>query len=348
MHSTQAPHFDLWYTLGPASLGKERDLLRSGANGVRLTFGFGTPALHHERALLHRSLAAELGRQCLTVADLNGEKFRLGSFEGPATVSVAAGTVVHLLAAQTVVSTSEHPCLPIPNRAFFSYLKNDALITVGDGAVLRVMKTGEFEAYAEMIGDSVLNHGRGLTIQGEHFRPRSLTPKDRLDLAHVLASPEYDVVALSFVSSAEDVLYVKRLAREAGRHIVVLAKIETLCGLEHLKDICEAADMVMAARGDLALTMPWVELPAAVDHIASTANSTGTPWILATQIVEGLDRFAIPTRAEICDVAQWRQKNCVGVLLSTETAFGPRPVDAVACTSSILQRYEQQSPASAH
>src|SRR5689334_11259965 len=90
-------HRELWYTLGPTSLRKEREALTAGATGVRLTFGYGTPSLHHERALLHRQLALELGLRCMIVADLNGEKFRLGSFQGEPTIPVPAGTEVHLV-----------------------------------------------------------------------------------------------------------------------------------------------------------------------------------------------------------------------------------------------------------
>jgi pyruvate kinase len=109
--------------------------------------------------------------------------------------------------------------------------------------------------------------------------------------------------------------------------------------LEAIAEIANAADWVMAARGDLALNIPWVELPGAVSRIAEAARRAGKPWILATQIAEGVDRSTLPTRAEICDLAHWMQRGCRGVLLSFETAFGPRPRAAVKAATRLVRRW---------
>lgn len=334
---------ELWFTLGPTSLGKEREIILAGATGVRLTFGFGTPSIHHERAILLKKIAREVGQTCLTIADLNGEKFRLGRFEGPATISVSAGAKVRLVKAEVTSPSAADVSLPIPDETFFSYLREGSIVTIGDGAILRVNSISADQAGAEMLQNGLINHARGLNIQGKEFQPRSLTEKDLADLDHILSSSVYDIVALSFAGSEKDVSKVKARAREANSQIRVLAKIETAAGLENLEEICQSADFVMAARGDLALSIPWVELPNAVSRIASIASSTGTPWILATQIVEGLERFAMPTRAEICDLSQWVCLGCAGVLLSTESAFGSRPIEAVSYTSTMLREFKGNS-----
>ncbi len=340
MPMKDSENLGLWYTLGPASLGKERELFLNGATGVRLTFGFGTTALQYERAVQIKELASQLKQQCLIIADLNGEKYRLGSFEGEATIQVAARTKIHLVFADKATPFGERVVLPIPNKQFFSYLRKETIITIGDGgANLLITELGDNEAYAEMMADGVINHCRGLNIREGDFDPCSLTEKDLRDLEHILSVPEYDIVALSFVSSEADVLKARQLASKASSNIQILAKIETALGVKNIEAICQAADIVMAARGDLGLAIPWIELPRAVQQIASTANSTATPWILATQIMEGLDRFSIPTRAEICDLAHWLQEGCSGVLLSTETGFGSRPLDAVAYTSRMMNRW---------
>jgi len=311
----------------------------AGATGVRLTFGFGTPSLHHERAILLKKIAKDNGRTCLTIADLNGEKFRLGKFEGDATISVDAGATIRLVTAESTNPSSHDVVLPIPNARFFSYLREGSVVTIGDGAILRVSRTAGDEATAEMLQSGLINHARGINIQGREFQPRSLTEKDLADLEHILGSPIYDVVAISFASSEKEISRVRALARKAKSQIKILAKIETLAGVENLEKICLSADLVMAARGDLALNIPWVELPDAVTRIADVARLHDTPWILATQIVEGLERFAMPTRAEICDLAQWVRAGCAGVMLSTESAFGSRPIEAVAYTSKMLTHF---------
>lgn len=331
---------ELWYTVGPASLGKEADLFKNGATGIRLTFNFGTTQLQHERAINIKRAAKEVERSCYVVADLGGEKFRLGTFQGEPTIKAIAGTTIRLIPTETTTPSLDNIVLPVPNASFFSQLKKDSVITIGDGAaVLVVNKISSDEALAEMTSDGVINHCRGLTIQGDNFQPRSLTSKDLLDLEHILSTSTYDAVALSFVNSESDILQARQLAEKADRKISIIAKIETIAGVENINSICQSADIVMAARGDLALAMPWVELPAAVKKIADAANASSIPWILATQIAEGLERFTLPTRAEICDLAHWSEEGCAGVLLSYETVFGANPLSAVSCTASLLKRW---------
>lgn len=335
---------ELWYTVGPASLGKEEQLFQSGATGIRLTFNFGTPELQHERAVTIKEAASRVGSSCFVVADLGGEKFRLGTFQGEPTVAAAAGSVVRLIHADTSSPTPDDLILPVPNAAFLSQLKVGSVVTVGDGgAVFVVSQISDSEVLAEMTSDGVINNCRGITIQGEEFQPNSLTPKDLQDLDHIISSEVYDAIALSFVGADSDVLQARQLTDKANRKIPIIAKIETAAGVENIKAICHVADFVMAARGDLAVAIPWLELPAAVQQISSAARESSKPWILATQIAEGLERFTMPTRAEICDLAHWIEEGCAGILLSYETAFGARPVDAVACTAAIMERWRKNS-----
>jgi pyruvate kinase len=334
----------LWYTVGPASLGKEEDLFRNGATGIRLTFNFGTPELQHERAVNIKAAAAQVGSECFVVADLGGEKFRIGTFVGDPTVTASAGALVRLVHAETGAPSSDDLTLPIPNSKFLSQLKKGSIVTVGDGsAVFVVTKKSDRDVLAEMTSEGVINNCRGLTIQGEEFQPKSLTSKDLTDLDHILSSPVYDAVALSFVGSDTDVSTARQLANKAKRDIPIVAKIETAAGVANIDSICKVSDFVMVARGDLAVAIPWLDLPSAVKEISLTAKSKSIPWILATQIAEGLERFTMPTRAEICDLARWMEDGCAGILLSYETAFGAKPIAAVTCTAALMNRWSRNA-----
>jgi pyruvate kinase len=149
----------------------------------------------------------------------------------------------------------------------------------------------------------------------------------------------YDALAISFVSAASDLEIAKDLIDRKNRLLPVVAKIETGLGVDNIHEIVDLADAVMLARGDLALAAPWIDLPKNVDTIVAAASRHGRPWILATQIVEGLERFSFPTRAEISDLARWAQAGAAGVMLSFETAWGARPVEAVRATAELVSRY---------
>ncbi|WP_281892651.1 pyruvate kinase [Phytohabitans aurantiacus] len=329
----------LWYTPGPESIGYEEEIIKAGATGVRLTFSYSTTSYQAERALLHRKIARDCGRDFAVVADIAGEKYRLGRFVGVPSIRVAAGEEFRLITGE-VSDPKADRTLTVTTPTFFSGLESGDLITVGDGnTVLEVSLVSAGAASVVVTVNGTVNQSRGLTVQGDHFRPRCLTDKDLSDLRFVAKSDLFDNVALSFVADASDLRRAREILSSSALPVELTAKIETSAGVENAAEISKEADMVMAARGDLALAVPWVELPAAVTRIETAANETGTPWILATQLVEGLERFIIPTRAEICDLANWAHRGCAGVLLSYETAFGARPIDAVATVRSLLDRW---------
>ncbi|MEV5412694.1 pyruvate kinase [Thermopolyspora sp. NPDC052614] len=212
------------------------------------------------------------------------------------------------------------------------------VITVGDGgAELAVVDTGADGVVVQVVGAGTLQRFRGLTVRGRGFNPRALTDKDRTDLEFVACHEEFDAVALSFVASSDDLAVAREIM--GARRLPIIAKIETALGVERIEEISRSADMVMAARGDLALSIPWVELPAAVTAIADAAVRTGTPWVLATQVAEGLERFTLPTRAEICDLAHWLNRGCSGVMLSYETVFGGNALAAVESVEALVRRW---------
>jgi pyruvate kinase len=330
---------DLWITLGPSSIERMQELMLLGVNGVRLTFSFGTPELQEERALEVKAAAGRIGAECLTIADLPGEKIRLGRFGGNETIAVSAGQRFEIIAAD-----SENPSssgrIPLPHAEFLSKLRVGDSLIIGDGsAVLQVEDTQNTHVTVRSVSSGVVNHTRGVTLQGGSFIPSCLTRHDEENLRFIAKSNAFDMVALSFVSSADSVRHARSIMAGHGRVLPVVAKIETAAAIEVMDEICMATDMVMAARGDLALCTPWSELPKSVALIAASAEKTGTPWILATQIAEGLERFNMPTRAEICDLAHWLTQGCAAVMLSYETVFGANASGAVASVQTILDRW---------
>lgn len=67
-----------------------------------------------------------------------------------------------------------------------------------------------------------------------------------------------EFVAASFVQSAADVLYIRKVldADPRGKSIKIISKIENQEGLDNFDEILEATDGVMVARGDLGMEIP--------------------------------------------------------------------------------------------
>ncbi|HEX6900612.1 MAG TPA: pyruvate kinase [Thermoanaerobaculia bacterium] len=337
-----ATYPQIWFTFGPQTKDREvlLGLFGAGATGVRLTFSYGTPDLQAERAALVRSVAQEIDKPVTIVADLQGEKCRLAKIEGIDEIPVSAGQTI-LLAADRYAADDKLFMLPVQNRGYLMNLIAGDIVIEGDGALeLEVISIADNGLLCRSQQSGFLHPGRGLIVRGPEFRPAALTPKDETDLEYIASSDLFDVVALSFTASAADINHARAIIESKGnKSLSILAKIETQKGVERLDEISIAADALMAARGDLALTMPWPDLPLTVNKISQAAKRSGKPWILATQLAEGLERFVFPTRAEICDLAHWVQEGAFGAMASYETAFGSRPIDAICAIALIVSRY---------
>ena len=134
-------------------------------------------------------------------------------------------------------------------------------------------------------------------------RLRPSPTKDAADLRFGLELG-IDLVALSFVQTAEDVLTAREHhERCAGRPVPIIAKIERPAAVENLEAFSNVADGVMVARGDLGLEMPLEQLPRVQKQIMRSARALGRPVILATQVLESMRVDPRPTRAEVSDAA---------------------------------------------
>jgi len=339
--SALGPYPQLWFTYGPKTSEDDsiRLLLEAGATGARLTFSHGTADLQVRRAQQVRRVAAN--RDVFIVADLQGEKCRLAGIEGVPTVPVYAGQPLVLTGGE--IDLENVPIrLPLQVAALLRRFSPGDVIVEGDGALtLRATEVSSDGVVVLPLADGILRPGRGLTVQGG-FVPQAITSKDLGDLAAIAESAAFDAVAVSFVSGRSDIERARDAVRHARRPLAVVAKIETAQALDRLDEIAQSSDALMAARGDLALAIPWEELPAATSRLAEAAARGARPWIVATQLMEGLERFAFPTRAEICDLAHWMAIGAYGAMLSFETAFGPRGVEAVRCSRVLIDRYKSR------
>lgn len=332
----------IYYTEGPVAqdLGA-LPLVEAGARGARLSFSFGTPELQRERAAKVKAAAAKAGVFVSVMADLEGDKPRLGMLktaEGAEAYSVVMGEKVHVVSGKDVEMDAMSPKLvPIGDPMFFDALHDGMVLVIGDANVLLKIGQKHGDAYeATVVGEGTIQSRRGINLQKAMLCPECLTPKDREALHKIAQWDEIDEVAVSFVSKAEDIEDARNEMRKTGTVKKVCAKVETPAGIANIADIARAADSVMIARGDLALTLPWVDMPQAVDTIATACNDAGCPWYLATQIAEGLDMFNMMTRAEMCDLDHWLRKGAGGLVLSRETAFGRKPTESIKAVKELV------------
>jgi len=328
-------------TLGPASDTAERieALLAAGVDCVRLNYSHGVPEDHERRAELARAAAGKLGKHVAVLCDLQGPKVRIESFTN-GQVELEDGATFTLDTAwpskegNLDVVGCAYKELPEDVSPGDCLLLNDGLIA------LRVQSVKDTRVITRVEVGGVLSNRKGINKQGGGLSAPALTDKDREDLRHAVAI-EADFIAVSFPKSAEDMNEARKLLKEAGGTALLVAKIERTEALLNIREIADASDVVMVARGDLGIEIGDAELPGWQKRIISISRDRNRMVITATQMMESMIQNPSPTRAEVLDVANAVIDGTDAVMLSAETASGKYPIKVVQAVARVCEGAER-------
>ena len=326
-------------TIGPACDSEEmiRDLMRTGMDVARLNFSHGTHAEHARRIQRLRRAARHLQRTVCILQDLQGPKIRTGRLHDGKAVLLKAGSVLSITPRQTV-GTPELISTDFAGLA--SEVEPGARVLLSDGRIeLKVRSIQGDDVECEVVNGGMLAEHQGINLPGAAVAIPALTAKDKLDLEFGLKHG-VDLVALSFVRSAEDIRQAKTLMREFGKSVPIIAKLEKPQAIEHLEEILEVANGVMIARGDLGVELPPERVPIIQKLVIQRAGVWRRPVITATQMLESMTENPRPTRAEASDVANAIFDGTDVVMLSGETASGRYPRETVAMMVRIILEAE--------
>jgi pyruvate kinase len=327
-------------TIGPTS--REPDtlarMIAAGVDVARLNFSHGSRELHAENVERVRTAAASVGRQVAILQDLPGPKLRIGALHDDI-VELKPGDKLVLVCGSSDLGTEQR--MSVTWGGLAAAVDPDDVIYLADGAIrLRVgavrMGDGELDTVVE-VGGTVASR-QGLNIPGS-TRGLPAVPEEDLDMLRFGESIGVDVVALSFVRSAEDVTSVRRHTR-----LPLVAKIEKPQAVASAEDIIRSADCVMVARGDLGIELPIEDVPIVQKQLLRLAGRLARPSITATQMLDSMVSSSRPTRAEVADVANAILDGTDAVMLSQETAIGSYPVESVAMMAAIAERTENVLP----
>ena len=317
-------------TIGPASIARLDDVLAAGMEVALVNFSHGSCVSHSFATRGVRDAADRAGRTIALLADLPGPKIRLGDLHGEA-VDLRAGDAFDL-----------HP-EPWPHgdqhgahvsRPLADELQPGDRVLLADGAAeLRVATTDGIVRTEVVRGGTIRPHA-GVSVPSERLAGGGLTDQDRRDAGRaILLGADY--VAQSFVRRSTDITDLRDLLGPGGPPIV--AKIETRPAVDDFDAICEAADGVMIARGDLGVELPYEEVPILQKQLVRRALDRGVPTIVATQMLESMTAAPRPTRAEASDVANAIFDGADAIMLSAETAIGAHPVLAAEAAARIAE-----------
>ena len=326
-------------TLGPASSSYDqiKAIIDAGVDVARMNLSHGSHEVHEGIYKNVRKAALDSGKSIGIFVDLQGPKIRLAKFkDGPVHLSKGATFKITI----DDVEGDENIC-----GTTFKGLPEDVkigdVLLIDDGKVrLRATDVSKTTVTTEVEIAGEVSNNKGINLPGVAVNVPALSEKDEEDLRWAL-KVGVDMIALSFVRNASDIVRVHEIMKEEGRTLPVIAKIEKPQAVENLEEIIDAFDGIMVARGDLGVELPLEQVPLVQKRAVELARRWAKPVIVATQMLESMIHSSIPTRAETSDVANAVLDGADALMLSGETSVGEFPVETVATMAKIIQSTEE-------
>ena len=328
-------------TIGPACSDEATltEMCRAGMNVARLNFSHGSHEDYEKKIQKLKSVRERLHYPLAIMLDTKGPEYRIRTFKnGKITLNEGdefTFTAKKIAGDQKRVSVS-YPHLGKELEIGDKVLLNNGLM------IFTVTKIAGDDVVCRVDAGGVLSDRKSMSFPGKVLKQVYLSEQDKKDLLFGIKN-DVDFVAASFVSVKKDVEDMRKFLDEnGGEDIDIIAKIENRSGVEHIEEICEIANGVMIARGDLGVEIPGMEVPAVQKYLISKCRMLGKRVITATEMLESMIHNPRPTRAELSDVANAVYDGSSAIMLSGESAAGKYPVDAVRNMAEIAEYTESQ------
>ncbi|WP_319380321.1 pyruvate kinase [Thiomicrorhabdus sp.] len=335
-------------TLGPATdrEGELERMIEAGVDVVRINMSHGSPEEHIARAQRVRDLAEKYNHEVGVLVDLQGPKIRIARFAEDK-IFLKQGDKFAFDNNVGNNDGNQHEVGLTYKNLPYDVKSGDKLLLDDGRLVFEVDNVEGERVNTTTIVGGTLSNNKGINLMGGGLSAAALTDKDKEDIL-TAAEIQADYLALSFPRSAEDVEYCRSLAQKAGLNCSIVSKVERAEAVANdttLDSIILASDVIMIARGDLGVEVGDALLPALQKKMIKRARQLNRVTITATQMMETMIENAIPTRAEVFDVANAVMDGTDAVMLSGETATGRSPSLVIETMGRICQEAEKQRSA---
>ncbi len=328
-------------TIGPACENEATltKMFKAGMNVARINFSHGTHEEQQMKLDLVKRVREQLVMPIAIMLDTKGPEYRIKTFENKK-VTLKDGDIF-TFTTDDIVGNNERVAVN------YSHLIEDLnvgdTILVNNGLVIfEVVSLQGNDAVCKVIAGGELSDRKSMNFPNKVMKHEFLSEQDKSDLLLGIKN-SVDFVAASFVSNKQDIQSMRDFLDEnGGKDIDIIAKIENRAGVDNIDEICEVADGIMIARGDLGVEIPFMELPSIQKYLIRKCRTLGKRVITATEMLESMIHNPRPTRAELSDVANAVYDGTSAIMLSGETAAGKYPVEAVKNMVMIAEYTEQQ------
>ena len=327
-------------TIGPASDNEQTltEMCQAGMNVARLNFSHGTHPEHQVKIDLIKKVRAKLNLPIAIMLDTKGPEYRIKTFKDHK-VTIKDGAT---FAFTTEDIEGDETRVSVSYKGLIEELNIGDIILVNNGLLIfEVKELTATDAICLVKTGGEMSDRKSMNFPNHVLKGDYLSEQDKSDLLFGIQN-DVDFVAASFVSSKSDIQALREfLNANGGADIDIIAKIENRSGVENIDAICEIADGIMVARGDLGVEIPFVEVPAVQKYLIRRCRLLGKRVITATEMLESMIHNPRPTRAEISDVANAVYDGSSAIMLSGESASGKYPVASVRNMAEIAEYTER-------
>ena len=327
-------------SIGPSSCNIETmtKMVENGMNVARINFSHATLEEKQEVVNVVKKVREITNQNVAILYDTKGPEFRNGMLENDE-ITLEEGKTIRVLK-NNVLGNNEY--FSVNHASAIDSLNVGNIILLENGLMkLEVISKEEDGVTCKIIIGGKLGNKKSLSAPGVKLDIPFISEYDYEDIVYACQN-DGDFLALSFVSTKEDVLEVREILKKYNREdLKIISKIESTTGIDNIKEIVSVSDGIMVARGDLGVEAPMEQLPYLQRLIINECHKQGKFSIVATEMLESMKKNSRPTRAEVSDIANAVNNGTDAVMLSGETTTGKYPSEAVLYMAQVCEETEK-------
>jgi pyruvate kinase len=340
-------------TIGPSIYDQNMlvELIKNGVNAFRINLSHGNKEIHERAIYLVKKATEEINKikewsnvRPSIIFDTRGPELRTGEFSNDKEKNqLIEGDQVTIITDQEVIGTAT--LFSVKLKSLTKKLKINDLILIDDGKLRLIVESlTNNKIICKALNNHILSSRRKVNLPDINLDLPFISDKDSKDLL-LACQKKVDYIAASFVRDQNDIKEIRNfLDKNDGKNIKIISKIESKSAINNLLNVVKNSDLIMIARGDLSVELPFYKLPVLQEKIVKTCQKENKEVIIATQMLERMIDYLQPTNAEITDVYFAVKLKSNWVMLSGETAAGKYPLETVKAMTKIILYAEENLP----
>lgn len=327
-------------TVGPSTNSKQKlkELILKGCDAIRINMRQCDYTFCDLVFQMVDELNKELNTYVSIILDTNGPDLRIGLINEDKTF-LKQDTVIRIYKEDVLGDETK---FSVNYEDFVNDVKIGNTISINDGAVELVTEE-KCESYLKcrVVKEGFISSKSDVHVVGIKLNIPFLSEKDKEDILYAHRK-NADFLAVSFVSSSEDILEINDMLIELGNdHMEIIAKIEKESAVDEIDEIIKVSDGIMIARSDLGVEVPMERIPGIQKSIVSKCHMAGKISIVAAELISTMEENMRPTKAEVSDIANAVLDGADAVMLSGETTIGKYPVETLEIVERVISSAEE-------